>query len=149
MRKNSARLALVGIAASAMTMIPLAGTSYAAGCSGSGCDNKGPVTYSCDAGATTMRSINNNGRVAELRWSTNCLAGWVRVTNNADPSIYDSTATIEKYDGNGKLLKSLAVRTPGYGKSDWSNMLGGSSYYYRVCVRFDSDLYPLLCSTKF
>ncbi|WP_194236086.1 DUF2690 domain-containing protein [Streptomyces acidicola] len=132
----------------ALTMIPLSGTSYAAGCSGSGCDNKGPVTYGCDGDVTTMRSVNNNSRVAELRWSADCTAGWVRVTNNANPSQYASYATIEKYDASGNLLKSLRVDTPPYGQSDWSNMLGGSQYYYRICVRFDADLYPLKCSTK-
>jgi hypothetical protein len=149
MRKIPTKLALISVAATAFAMIPLAGTSYAAGCSGAGCDNKGPKATGCDSPATTERSINNNGRVAELRWSTDCVAGWVRIKNNADPSVYDSTATIEKYNGDGKLLKSLSVRTPDEGGTDWSNMLGGGTYYYRVCVRFDSDLYPLLCSTKF
>ncbi|MDX3458232.1 DUF2690 domain-containing protein [Streptomyces sp. ME02-8801-2C] len=148
MRKNSARAALVSAAAMALTMIPLAGTSYAASCSGAGCDNKGPATYNCDANASTMRTLNSNSRVAELRWSHDCIAAWVRIKNNADPSVYTSYATIEKYDGAGKFIKSLSVTTPGYGGSDWSNMLGGSTYYYRVCVRFDDDLYPLQCSTK-
>ncbi|MFI2644574.1 DUF2690 domain-containing protein [Streptomyces sp. NPDC018610] len=149
MGKNWARLALVSAAATAATMIPLAGTSYAAGCTAAGCDNKGPVTYGCDSEASTKKTLNSNGRVAELRWSANCLAGWVRITNKADPAIYDSTATIEKYNLDGKLLKSLAVRTPvGYNQSDWSNMLGGGEYKYRVCIRFDSDLYPLECSAK-
>ncbi|MFD4597377.1 DUF2690 domain-containing protein [Streptomyces sp. NPDC058464] len=132
----------------AATMIPLAGTSYAAGCSGTGCDNKGPVTYGCDSNVITERTVTNENRVAELRWSTDCLAGWVRVENNATPSVYTSYATIEKYNAAGTLIRSLSVTTPGYGKSDWSNMLGGSTYYYRVCIRFDADLYPLKCSTK-
>ncbi|WP_326785749.1 DUF2690 domain-containing protein [Streptomyces sp. NBC_00151] len=130
-------------------MIPLSGTSYAAGCSGAGCDNKGPKATGCDSPARTERTVDNNDRVAELRWSADCAAAWVRIKNNADPSIYDSTATVEKYNSDGRLLKSLSVRTPGYSKTDWSNMLGGAEYYYRVCVRFDDNLYPLKCSTKF
>ena len=147
-RKNSAKAALVSAAAMAIAMIPLAGTSYAAGCSGSGCDNKGPVTYGCDGSVSTMRTIDSHSRVAQLRWSHDCVAGWVRVTNNADPSQYSSYATIEKYNAAGTLLKSLRVDTPSTGKSDWSNMLGGSQYYYRVCIKFHADLYPLKCSTK-
>ncbi|MEU2551260.1 DUF2690 domain-containing protein [Streptomyces sp. NPDC013313] len=149
MRETTARLALVGVAAATLSMVPLAGTSYAAGCSGAGCDNKGPATYRCDDSSSTKRKVDSNGRVAELRWSADCLAGWVRIKNNANPSVYDSTATIEKWSLDGKLLKSLSVRTPGYGKTDWSNMLGGPEYKHRVCVRFDSDLYPLECSSKF
>lgn len=86
--------------------------------------------------------------MAELRWSADCLAGWVRFKNNADPSVYDSTATIEKWSLDGRLLKSLSVRTPGYVETDWSNMLGGPEHKYRVYVRFDSGLYPLECSSK-
>lgn len=129
-------------------MIPLAGTSYAASCSGTGCDNKGPVTYNCDASVSTVRTLESNSRVAQLRWSHDCVAAWVRITNNASPSVYTSYATIEKYDAAGNFIRSLSVTTPGYGGSDWSNMLGGSAYYYRICIRFDDDLYPLQCSTK-
>ncbi|MGW7821396.1 DUF2690 domain-containing protein [Streptomyces puniciscabiei] len=149
MRKTTARMALVGVAAATISMVPMAGTSYAAGCSGVGCDNQGPAATHCDGSASTKRTVESSGRVAELRWSPDCVAGWVRIKNNADPSIYDSTATIEKWSVDGKLVKSLSVRTPDYGKTDWSNMLGGPIYEYRVCIRFDSDLYPLKCSTKF
>jgi hypothetical protein len=147
-RTKTAKAALISAAAVALTMIPLAGTSYAAGCNGAGCDNKGPQTNNCDDSVSTPRTVNSHSRVAQLRWSHDCVAAWVRVTNNADPSQYASYATIEKYNADGRLLKSLRVDTPSTGKTDWSNMLGGSQYYYRVCVRFDADLYPLKCSEK-
>ncbi|WP_405486978.1 hypothetical protein [Streptomyces sp. NBC_00096] len=43
------KTAMVSAAAVAATLIPLAGTSYAAGCSNAGCDNLGPVSQGCGA----------------------------------------------------------------------------------------------------
>ncbi|WP_323137145.1 MULTISPECIES: DUF2690 domain-containing protein [unclassified Streptomyces] len=148
-KKMVTRGAAVSVAALALTLIPLAGTSYAASCSGAGCDNKGPVATGCDSeGVTTPREIDNNGRVAQLRWSAGCSAAWVRVVQQSSNPIYNATGYIEKYNSSGTLLKSLSVSFPSSG-SDWSNMLGGASYYYRVCVSFQGDEYPLKCSTKF
>jgi hypothetical protein len=150
MRGASVKTLLVGAAAMVTTMIPLAGTSYAASCLGAGCDNKGPVTYACDDDGVEMRRVDNESRVARLIWSSRCDAAWVHIRNNANPTQYGSSATIEKWNSAGtRLLKSLSVETPGYGKTDWSNMLGGASYKYRVCVKFEADLNPLKCSSKF
>jgi len=150
MRRNSVKALLVGGAALATTMIPLAGTSYAASCSSTGCDNKGPVTYNCDNDGTEMRTVNHSGRIARLIWSSRCDAAWVHIRNTANPTQFNSTAWIERWNSSGTtLLKSLSVETPPYGKTDWSNMLGGASYMYRVCVSFEADIYPLKCSSKF
>ncbi|MEW2394599.1 DUF2690 domain-containing protein [Streptomyces sp. NPDC046862] len=150
MRGISVKSLLVVAAAMATTMIPLAGTSYAASCLGAGCDNKGPVTYTCDDDGVEARRVDASGRLARLIWSSKCDAAWVHIKNNANPTQYNSTAWIEKWNSSGtSLLKSLSVETPGYGKTDWSNMLGGASYMYRVCVSFEANIEPLRCSSKF
>ncbi|MEV4879934.1 DUF2690 domain-containing protein [Streptomyces cyaneofuscatus] len=149
MKKTVARLGAVSATAMAMTLMPLAGTSYAASCSSTGCDNLGPKATGCEtANVSTRLTIDNNSRIAELRWSVGCSAAWVRVTNKSSNPLYNSYGYIEKYDSAGKLIRSLKVRVPESG-SDWSNMLGGSNYYYRVCVKFVGNEYPLKCSTKF
>lgn len=149
MKTAVTRFATVSAATVALGLIPLAGTSYAASCSGAGCDNQGPRATACEtADVATQRTITNNSRKAELRWSFGCQAAWVRVTDNSSNSIYNSFGYIEKYDSAGKLIRSLSVEIP-HGGSDWSNMLGGSSYYYRVCVKFQGNEYPMTCSTKF
>ncbi|MCX4985111.1 DUF2690 domain-containing protein [Streptomyces sp. NBC_00572] len=151
MNKILTRAATVSSAVIAMSMVPLAGTSFAASCSGAGCDNQGPRATACEtANVSTERTIDNNGRKAELRWSMGCTAAWVRVTNNSSNSLYNSFGYIEKYDVSGKLIRSLSIRVPSTtGGSDWSNMLGGGGYYYRVCVSFVGNEYPMKCSTKF
>lgn len=142
------RGAAVTAAAFALTLVPLAGTSYAATCNSTGCENKGPVATGCDsASVTTFRTVNNNDRIAELRWASGCDAAWVRVHNESSNPLYNAYGYIEKYDSAGKFLKSLSVRVPDSG-TDWSNMLGGASYYYRVCISFVGNEYPLKCSTK-
>ncbi|MFI0988624.1 DUF2690 domain-containing protein [Streptomyces exfoliatus] len=151
MKRILTRAATVSAAVVTMSMVPLAGTSFAATCSGAGCDNLGPRATGCEtASVTTVRTIDNNSRKAELRWSAGCSAAWVRVTNNSSNSVFNSYGYIEKFDSAGKLIRSLSVRVPDTtGGSDWSNMLGGASYYYRVCIAFVGDEYPMKCSTKF
>ncbi|WP_097266236.1 DUF2690 domain-containing protein [Streptomyces sp. TLI_55] len=150
MKKNSMiKAAAVTGAAMTAVLIPLGGTSYAAGCLSTGCDNKGPVSMNCDDQYTsTVRTVNNNERIAELRWSSTCDAAWVRVHNTSSNPTYNAFGYIEKYNSSGTLLKSLSVAVPDSG-NDWSNMLGGASYYYRVCISFQGNEYPLKCSTKF
>lgn len=149
MKTMLTRTATVFTAVAAMSLMPLAGTAFAASCSSTGCDNKGPQSTGCDAaGVSTVRTVTNNERTAELRWSSGCSAAWVRVKDQSSNSIYNSFGYIEKYDSAGKLIRSLSVSIPHNG-SDWSNMLGGSTYYYRVCVKFQGNEYPLACSTKF
>lgn len=151
MNRILSRTATISAAVVAMGMIPLAGTSFAASCSGAGCDNQGPRATGCEtASVSTQRTIDNNSRKAELRWASGCSAAWVRVTNNSSNSLYNSYGYIEKYDSAGKLIRSLSIRVPDTtGGSDWSNMLGGASYYYRVCISFVGNEYPMKCSTKF
>ncbi|MGI5336109.1 DUF2690 domain-containing protein [Streptomyces sp. CA-181903] len=152
MFKIASRVAAVSAATVALGLIPLAGTSYAAGCYGTACDNQGPKSTGCEDGAVGHGTVDNNGRVAELRWSDKCRAAWVRTTQKATPSYYDSYATIEKYDKYGKLVRSLSVDTPSqYNASDWSNMLGGNDYSYRACVGFKKDSgapYGVQCTNK-
>lgn len=144
------KVSIVVSAASAALLIPLGGTSYAAGCNSTGCDNKGPVSMDCnDSYTTTARTVNNNGRIGELRWSSTCDAAWVRVHNESSNPIYNASGYIEKWNSAGTtLVKSLSVSVPDSG-NDWSNMLGGASYMYRVCIKFQGGEYPLKCSSKF
>ncbi|WP_210585453.1 DUF2690 domain-containing protein [Streptomyces sp. GESEQ-35] len=147
-KKLSARVSVVVTAAMAAVLIPLAGTSYAASCSGTGCDNKGPVTYGCDGDAVTKKTVSDGIRKAELRWSASCQAAWVR---GSDPTpgndFWPHYAWIEKHStASGQpLVKALYVTIPD-GGSDWSNMLGGSNYYYRVCHE-DGGTGELWCSS--
>lgn len=145
MLKTASRVAVVSAAAVVLGLIPLAGTSYAAGCSNAGCDNLGPKATGCEADAVGHGTVDNNDRIAELRWSHKRQAVWVRVTSKLrDPAWYGSYATIEKYDNkSGKLVRALRVNVPKRsGQSDWSNMLGGD-YPYRVCE--DRLREPCLC----
>ncbi|MFE7516559.1 DUF2690 domain-containing protein [Streptomyces sp. NPDC057540] len=133
-----------GVAAAAMTMalVPLAGTSYAAGCSGSGCDNRGPVSMGCDADATTkVSTVNGNGFKAELRWSNACQAGWVRTTSPDGSQWWPRYGSIEKWLGAGTdFQRSLSVQFPYQAGTDWSNMLGSGSAYYRVCINDNGNV---------
>ncbi|MFJ8111089.1 DUF2690 domain-containing protein [Streptomyces sp. NPDC096132] len=149
-KKSVIKVAAVTGAAMTAVLIPLGGTSYAAGCNSTGCEGKGPVSMNCDdANTTTARTVNNNGRIAELRWSSTCDAAWVRVHNTSSNPTYNAFGSIEKYNSSGTtLIKSFSLAVPDSG-NDWSNMLGGASYTYRVCVRFQGNEYPLKCSTKF
>ncbi|MGW0119350.1 DUF2690 domain-containing protein [Streptomyces sp. NPDC003327] len=137
MKRMLTKVATVSAAALATALVPLGGTSYAAGCSGAGCDNLGPVSQGCDGDAVTKRTAYADGSLkAELRWSPACQAAWVRVTDPSGPNAWwDKYGYIEKWQGyGGTLLRSLSVKFPDPG-SDWSNMLGGSGYYYRVCIK--------------
>ncbi|MFJ5773038.1 DUF2690 domain-containing protein [Streptomyces sp. NPDC093094] len=147
MRRFLTKTAAVSAAAVTAALIPLAGTSYAAGsCSGAGCDNLGPVSYGCDLDAVTKKSVSDGFTTAELRWSAKCQAAWVRVKKPESGGYWwDRYGHIEKHNGYaGPLVRSLSVRVPDPG-SDWSNMLGGSGYYYRVCIS-DSGTGGLTCS---
>ncbi|MFF0427063.1 DUF2690 domain-containing protein [Streptomyces sp. NPDC004520] len=147
MKRMIAKVAGVSAAAMTMALVPLAGTSYAAGCSGSGCDNLGPVSQACDKDAVTKVSVSDGIDKAELRWSATCQAGWVRVTDPYGPdNWWDHYGYVEKWLGAGTdFQRSLSVKIPDPG-SDWSNMLGGSSYYYRVCLK-DTGTGKVNCST--
>ncbi|MFF8378575.1 DUF2690 domain-containing protein [Streptomyces sp. NPDC015661] len=147
MKRAIAKVAGVSAAAMTMALIPLAGTSYAAGCYGTGCDNLGPVSQSCDGDATTKATAYADGGLkAELRWSAACQAAWVRVTDSSGGQWWDKYGYIEKWSGYGTgFVRSLSVKFPNPG-SDWSNMLGGSSYYYRTCIK-DTGTGHIDCST--
>ncbi|WP_328301886.1 hypothetical protein OG389_31255 [Streptomyces sp. NBC_00435] len=149
MKRLLMKTAMVTAATVAATLIPLAGTSYAAGCSGAGCDNLGPVGQGCDADAVTQRSVGGDPLKAELRWSAKCQAGWVRGSDNGNGNNWwDHYAYIEKHNGiGGPLIRSLQVKIPVAG-SDWSNMVGGTNYYYRVCVTTSSPD-SFACSSYF
>ncbi|MEU6624102.1 DUF2690 domain-containing protein [Streptomyces litmocidini] len=147
MKRMIAKVAGVSAAAMTMALVPLAGTSYAAGCTGAGCDNLGPVSQACDGDAVTKASVSDGIDKAELRWSPKCQAAWVRVTDPYGPdNWWDHLGYIEKHNGYaGPLVRSLSVKIPDPG-SDWSNMLGGSGYYYRVCLK-DTGTGDVTCST--
>ncbi|MGX4689011.1 DUF2690 domain-containing protein [Streptomyces sp. JNUCC 63] len=149
MRRFLMKAATITAAAMSATLIPLAGTSYAAAsCNGTYCDNLGPVTYGCDGDAVTKKSVSDGVSTAELRWSAKCLAAWVRVKNPTGGYWWNHYGHIEKHNGaGGPLVRSLSVNIPNPG-SDWSNMLGGSTYYYRVCIS-DQGTNDIYCSGYF
>lgn len=145
MKQLLTKTAVVAAGALTAALIPLAGTSYAA-CYGSGCDNYGPVSQACDGDAVTKKSVSDGITTAELRWSAKCQAAWVRVKKPTSGGYWwDRYGHIEKHSGyGGPLVRSLSVKVPDVG-TDWSNMLGGSSYYYRVCIE-DTGTGDLTCS---
>lgn len=136
MKNIIAKVAGVSAAAITMALVPLAGTSYAVGCSAAGCDNTGPASQGCDGDAVTKTSVtarNNPDLRAELRWSSTCQAAWARVTSSGE-QWWDRYGSIEKWSGHGTgFQRSLQVKFPNPG-TDWTNMLGGSAYY-RVCIK--------------
>ncbi|MER6346765.1 DUF2690 domain-containing protein [Streptomyces sp. NPDC001595] len=147
MKRFLTKTAVVSAAAVTAALLPLAGTSHAAGsCYGAGCDNLGPVSYGCDLDAVTKKSVSDGTSTAELRWSAKCQAAWVRVKNPDGGYWWDRYGHIEKHNGYaGPLVRSLDVVIPNPG-SDWSNMLGGSGYYYRVCISNIGDPSDVSCS---
>ncbi|MFD8687578.1 DUF2690 domain-containing protein [Streptomyces sp. NPDC059651] len=151
-KSTSFKALLVGGAVISATMIPLAGTSYAAAsCYSLSCDNLGPVTYACDDDGIEARRVESADRVARLIWSAKCQAAWVNV-KGTQGSTYNSFGYIERYNSSGTVLqKSLSVKIPQGTTTDWSNMLGNYSTgnLFRVCIRFQGDEYPLKCSTKY
>lgn len=111
-KSTSVKALLVGGATIAATMIPLAGTSYAASCYSLTCDNLGPVTYTCDDDGIEARRVESSDRVARLIWSSKCQAAWVHV-KGTQGSIYNSYGYIERYNSSGTVLqKSLSVAIP-------------------------------------
>ncbi|MFF7184267.1 DUF2690 domain-containing protein [Streptomyces sp. NPDC008222] len=141
------KVSLLVSAAMAAVLLPLAGTSYAAGCSEEGCDGKGPVSYGCDGDGATKTSVTDGIMTAELRWSGTCHAGWVRGTDPyPNDNFWNHYAVIEKHSraSGNPLLKSETVTIPD-GGSDWSNMVGGIGYAYRVCLR-DGGTGDVVCS---
>ncbi|MEU6163265.1 DUF2690 domain-containing protein [Streptomyces tanashiensis] len=136
MKRMIAKIAGISAAALTMALVPLAGTSYAAGCSGAGCDNRGPVSMGCDADAVTKGSATSrthSGLRVELRWSPTCQAAWARVTATGE-QWYERYGVIEKWSGKGSgFQRSLQVTFPNPG-SDWTNMLGSPTAYYRACI---------------
>lgn len=150
-KSTSVKALLVGGATIAATMIPLAGTSYAASCYSLTCDNLGPVTYTCDDDGIEARRVESSDRVARLIWSSKCQAAWVHV-KGTQGSIYNSYGYIERYNSSGTVLqKSLSVAIPHGTTTDWSNMLGNSNTgnLFRVCISFQGNEYPLKCSAKY
>ncbi|GAB2575061.1 hypothetical protein GCM10027168_04980 [Streptomyces capparidis] len=147
--KNRVKAAGVAAAAVCVSLVPLSGTSYAASCYGTSCDNKGPQATSCADDARTVKTVNNGDHKVELRWSNTCMAGWARGTDIATGSEwYERFAHIEQRASpstSSPVRKSLSVVIPKDG-SDWTNMLGGGSYYYRVCL---SDVNDVECSGFF
>ncbi|WP_406064368.1 hypothetical protein OG462_36160 [Streptomyces sp. NBC_01077] len=61
-------------------------------------------------------------------------AAWARVSASGE-QWWDRYGSIEKWGGKGTdFQRSLEVKFPNPG-SDWTNMLGSPTAYYRVCVR--------------
>ncbi|MFE7514194.1 DUF2690 domain-containing protein [Streptomyces sp. NPDC057540] len=129
-----ARVAVVPAAAAVLALVPLGGTAYAAGCNGTGCENKGPVSMGCDKDARTISVgevySSSGGRTDfELRWSDACWAGWART----GASVYASTISVEKWNPDRTTVVSRRTVTVADGQHDWTNMVGGKGYMVRVC----------------
>ncbi|WP_432122884.1 DUF2690 domain-containing protein [Streptomyces sp. S1] len=120
-----------------ISLVPLGGTAYAAGCKGTACENKGPVAMVCDKDARTVASgevySSQGGRTDyELRWSNTCWAGWARTGSG---SVYASTISIEKWNPDRTVLVSRRTVTVKNGQHDWTNMVGGKGYMVRACAK--------------
>lgn len=134
-KRSLTRLALVPAAATVFTMIPLAGSAFAVGCNGTGCENKGPVAMGCDADGHTVLVgevySSQGGRTDyELRWSNKCWAGWARTGD----SKYAATISVEKWNPDRTKLITRRTVTIKNGQHDWTNMVGGKGYMVRACA---------------
>lgn len=135
--RSLARLAMVPAAAAALSLVPLGGTAYAAGCSGTGCENKGPVSMGCDADARTVAvgevySSIGSRTDFELRWSSACGAGWART---GAETVFASTISVEKWNPDRTVVISRRTVTVPNGGHDWTNMVGGRGYMVRACAK--------------
>ncbi|WP_411109612.1 hypothetical protein [Streptomyces sp. c-19] len=132
-----ARLAVVPAAAAVLSLVPLGGTAYAAGCYGTGCENQGPVSMGCDKDARTIAVgevySSAGGRTDyELRWSDACWAGWART---GAATVYASTISVEKWNPDRTVVISRRTVTVPDGGHDWTNMVGGRGYMVRACAK--------------
>ncbi|WP_189188663.1 DUF2690 domain-containing protein [Streptomyces albiflavescens] len=132
--KSLAKVALVPLAAAVVSLVPLGGTAYAAGCNGTGCENKGPVSMGCDRDAHTVLvgevySTAGGRTDFELRWSNSCWAGWARTGD----SVYAATISVEKWNPDRTTLISRRTVDVKDGRHDWTNMVGGKGYMVRAC----------------
>lgn len=101
-------LALI-VLSSFMIQVPV--STYAATCSGTGCNGKDPQSSGCASGATTVATAYFTGGYVELRWSATCQTNWARVVSTS---------------GN-KYLKAYIVQQ-NVGELYASNVYGQSTY---------------------
>ncbi len=129
LRRSVIAIAVMG-AAVALTLGATT-PALAAGCGGSACNGKSPVTMGCAADAVTINSVVDEdhasggtfGRqVVQLRYSRKCNASWSRVTATAG-----GTATVTStraYMGGYSASTRRTINGPG---SVYSNMRSGSA----------------------
>ena len=119
------------VVAATLTPLGFAGAASAAGCRGSGCNGKSPVTMGCAADAVSINRVVDEDRasggtfgrqVVTLRYSRRCNASWARVTSSAGGTAAVTSATA--YMGGYKTSTKRTMSGPG---SIYSKMRSGSS----------------------
>jgi Protein of unknown function (DUF2690) len=127
------RVAALVIVAALGPVVALVGqpSASAAGCHGSSCNGKSPVTMGCAADAVTINSVVDEdhasggtfGRqVVQLRYSRSCNASWSRVTGTAGGTAAVTSSVA--YMGGFKSSTQRSVSGPG---SVYSKMRSGSA----------------------
>ncbi|MFC0624216.1 hypothetical protein [Kribbella deserti] len=143
------------VAALVFGVVSVAGTNQqalAAGCYGSTCDNKGPVSMGCTS--DTVKVLGTPAGGVALAYSKACNAYWAYSTSA--PNWYDATVYIERsyYDAGTKLYKNVKrlqiTFSPGE-ESEWTNMLGSygpANEAFRGLVDWNDPSYPGIEATR-
>jgi hypothetical protein len=105
MKPSIARLAAVFMAlvVAALGVAVTSSPSYAASCSGYGCDGTDPSATGCSVSSSTILTTHYAGGLLELRWGPNCQTNWARFTaaDNATYSVWVTRLSDGVWAGNG------------------------------------------------
>lgn len=106
-------------------------TTWAAGCSGTGCNSKDPGTTGCASGSYTVgtANVNYNGTtgLVELRWSPTCKTNWPKVKLNRYASIQ-----LVLRDSVGNIIHDSNLMT--YNIQAYGNMWYAPTALVKACA---------------
>jgi hypothetical protein len=128
---RSFRLVLAAVLVAPLGVVALASPAFAAGCHGSGCNGRDPVTMGCAGDAVTVNHVvfqdNASGgtfgrQVVQLRFSHRCNASWSRVIATAGGTAHVTSSSA--YMGG---FKSSTIRTRSTAGTVYSKMRAGSA----------------------
>ncbi len=125
------------------TLLSAPTPAFAAPCQNDSCRGLDPQTTGCAASAytvyQTLYGIYQGGNpqnalmgYVELRYSTQCLANWSRVTVGAVAPAESGSATIDNSTNGGSTVNDSQPTQYWDGYGGYSKMLGGSTYSDRA-----------------
>jgi len=109
-------------------------TTFAANCTGDGCNGVDPYTAQCASGSYDVLTGYFVGGLLELRWSPTCQTNWTRFTpaNNEGYEIWVTRLSDGVFAGNGLWYSYFF--TNGSGVLHWGDMVY-SPGPAQACVR--------------